>query len=68
MNRESSNRIHEPSLGVGLDSVEVGFPTGSQDVLRKKGARQVRARTAAGDKGGAGVDVAGEQHPALVCD
>lgn len=37
MNRENSNGARAPSLGVGLDSVEVGFPTGSQDVLRNQG-------------------------------
>jgi len=39
VNRESSNRVYAPSLGVGLDSVEVCFPTGGQDVLQKQGCR-----------------------------
>jgi hypothetical protein len=44
MNQESSNRVYAPSLGVGLDCVEVGFPTGGQDVLQKPGAEASQSK------------------------
>ena len=37
-------RVYTPSLGIGLDSVEVRFPTGSQDVLQKQGAEASQSK------------------------